>query len=202
MPQQLAPHLLSWAPDLDPNAEEQAIRSSELPFIHGHVALMPDAHWGMGATVGSVIPTKGAVIPAAVGVDIGCGMIAARLQYRSGAGLTSDSLPHNLDGLHVAITAFVPAGVGQGHQIVAALERHSDTAAWQRYGAELEQSAGRQLGSLGSGNHFVEICLDEADRGLGRAAFRFARCREQAGQGPHRHRQRPHEGLVHQPRRP
>jgi tRNA-splicing ligase RtcB len=163
MPTELAPHLLSWAPDIDDNAREQAIRSSKLPFIHGHVALMPDAHWGMGATVGSVIPTKGAIVPAAVGVDIGCGMIAARLDV-DGAPLTSAGLPANLDALHTAISRAVPAGVGQGHQNVRLIEDHADTAAWRKHGADLEKSAGRQLGSLGSGNHFVEICLDESDQ--------------------------------------
>jgi tRNA-splicing ligase RtcB len=71
-PNHINQRLLSWAPDIEQGAREQAERSSRLPFIAGHVALMPDAHWGMGATVGSVIPTKGA-IPVAVGVDIGCG---------------------------------------------------------------------------------------------------------------------------------
>ena len=70
-------NVLNWASDIDPNALEQAERTADLPFVEGHLALMPDAHWGMGATIGSVIPTRGAIIPAAVGVDIGCGMIAA-----------------------------------------------------------------------------------------------------------------------------
>ena len=156
-PTPITNRLLSWCPDLDANAEEQAIRASKMPFIDGHLALMPDAHWGMGATVGSVIPTRGAIIPAAVGVDIGCGMIAARLP------LTSHDLPDDLDDLHSAITKAVPAGVGQGHQHARVLDDHRDTAAWRTYGTELEKSAGRQLGSLGSGNHFVEICLDETD---------------------------------------
>lgn len=154
---QINPRLLSWAPDIEPQALEQAERSSRLPFIHGHVALMPDAHWGMGATVGSVIPTKGAIIPAAVGVDIGCGMIASRLN------ITSASLPDNLADLHHGITMAVPAGVGQGHDVARELEAHANTAAWAKYGESLEQTAAKQLGSLGSGNHFVEVCLDESD---------------------------------------
>lgn len=158
MPAMVNPRLLSWAPDIEPQAMEQAERSSRLPFIHGHVALMPDAHWGMGATVGSVIPTKGAVIPAAVGVDIGCGMIASRLN------ISSASLPDDLADLHRGITAAVPAGVGQGHDVGRELQAHAATAAWAKYGDTLEQTAAKQLGSLGSGNHFVEVCLDECDQ--------------------------------------
>ena len=88
---QLAPRLLSWASSLENEARAQADRTSRLPFIAGHVALMPDAHYGIGSTVGSVIPTRGAIIPAAVGVDIGCGMIAAN------TGLLAGNLPDNLD---------------------------------------------------------------------------------------------------------
>ena len=85
-------NVLSWASDIDPNTMEQAQRSARLPFVVGPVALMPDAHWGMGATIGSVIPTRGAVVPAAVGVDIGCGMIAAELPF------TSEALRDDLTG--------------------------------------------------------------------------------------------------------
>ncbi|HKX13673.1 MAG TPA: RtcB family protein, partial [Propionibacteriaceae bacterium] len=83
MPKQLAPRLISWASILDPQTEAQAIRAASMPFIHPHIALMPDAHLGKGATVGSVIPTERAIIPAAVGVDIGCGMIAVRTQFQA-----------------------------------------------------------------------------------------------------------------------
>jgi tRNA-splicing ligase RtcB (3'-phosphate/5'-hydroxy nucleic acid ligase) len=76
--------LVSWATDVDPATIRQAEKAARLPIVEGHVALMPDAHVGLGATVGSVIPTKGAVIPAAVGVDIGCGMVAAELPLRTG----------------------------------------------------------------------------------------------------------------------
>src|SRR5690242_21657857 len=77
----ITPRLLSWASILEDSTREQALRTAELPFIHPHVALMPDAHLGKGATVGSVIPTERAVVPAAVGVDIGCGMIAVRTPW-------------------------------------------------------------------------------------------------------------------------
>jgi len=88
------PKLLSWASDQDGAVLAQASRSASLPIVHGHVALMPDAHIGFGATVGSVIPTEGAIIPSAVGVDIGCGIIAAKLP------LTSAALGDNLERLH------------------------------------------------------------------------------------------------------
>jgi tRNA-splicing ligase RtcB len=159
MPKMIAPKLLSWAEDLDDNAREQAEKSARLPFIEGHVALMPDAHFGYGSTVGSVIPTRGAIIPSAVGVDIGCGMIAAKTD------LTASQLPDDLGLLHSAIAAAVPAGVGKGHAEQFAfmpdpplvLER---SKAWT---TKLDITARSQFGSLGSGNHFVEVCLDEND---------------------------------------
>lgn len=152
---QITNRLLSWAgPDLEPQALEQAIRSSRLPFIEGHVALMPDAHYGMGATVGSVIPTRDAIIPAAVGVDIGCGMIAAKLN------LTSHDLPDDLQPLHSRIAQTVPAGVGQGHNDLAPL---ATIPAGDHWTPRLVEKAAKQFGSLGSGNHFVEVCLDEND---------------------------------------
>ena len=156
---QITNKLLSWAgDDLEDQAMEQALRSSRLPFIEGHVALMPDAHYGMGATVGSVIPTRDAVIPAAVGVDIGCGMIAAKLN------LTSHDLPDELMPMHTQIAHDVPAGVGQGHVSVSDLSNLSDRqAASVHWTDRLIDKAGKQFGSLGSGNHFIEVCLDEND---------------------------------------
>ncbi|MGH9039271.1 MAG: RtcB family protein, partial [Acidimicrobiia bacterium] len=108
-PTTLNPKLISWASDVDPGTIRQAEKTSRLPIVEGHVALMPDAHVGIGATVGSVIPTKGAVIPAAVGVDIGCGMIAAELD------VTAARLPDSLRPLLSRIERAVPAGVGKGH---------------------------------------------------------------------------------------
>jgi tRNA-splicing ligase RtcB len=163
MPTQLANKVLSWATDLDEKTREQAERSASLPFVPSHVALMPDAHYGYGATVGSVIPTRGAVIPSAVGVDIGCGMIAARL------GITADHLPDDLTKLHSMIARDVPSGVGRGHSTGSgpADDPHGfpdwpDTVTDWANG--WQQTALTQFGSLGSGNHFIEICLDEADR--------------------------------------
>lgn len=156
MPERLAHKLLSWATDLDSKTIEQARRSSELPFIAGHVALMPDAHYGYGATVGSVIPTQSAIIPSAVGVDIGCGMIARKLS------IDAAWLPDDLAPLHSMIAAAVPAGVGQGHDTedddLVFPATVSD--AWT---SRLEDKAAKQYGSLGSGNHFIEVCLDEHD---------------------------------------
>ena len=157
-PRKVAPKLLSWASEVDPNTVEQAERASRLPFVEGHVALMPDAHFGIGATVGSVIPTRGAIIPAAVGVDIGCGMIAVETD------LVADGLPDDLDKLHSHIAAVVPAGVGKGHErgrdvgSVVGWPEITDLTDKQR--AKTEQ----QFGTLGSGNHFVEVCLDERER--------------------------------------
>lgn len=158
-PNRISNRLMSWAgQDLEPQALDQALRSSRLPFIEGHVALMPDAHYGMGATVGSVIPTRDAIIPAAVGVDIGCGMIAARLN------LTSHDLPDDLRQLHAAIATAVPAGVGQGHSVDGAINAPSDRQLAQAHWTpKLIDKAMKQFGSLGSGNHFIELCLDESD---------------------------------------
>ena len=107
MPTHINDRLVSWASEIDHETIRQAEKTARLPIVEGHVALMPDAHVGMGATVGSVIPTKGAVIPAAVGVDIGCGMIAAQLD------VTEDQLPDSLEPLPRRIERAIPAGVGQ-----------------------------------------------------------------------------------------
>ena len=155
MPNQPRPNVLSWAADLDDKTLDQAQRAASLPFIDGHLALMPDAHFGYGSTIGSVIPTKGAIIPSAVGVDIGCGMIAGRTR------LTSQDLPDDLSALHDLITERVPAGMGKGH------EPGRDVylpAGGEHLGQKHVQTARNQLGSLGGGNHFVEVCLDERDR--------------------------------------
>lgn len=158
--------LLSWASILEDQARNQAIATSQLPFIHPHVALMPDAHWGMGSTVGSVIPTVGVVIPAAVGVDIGCGMSATRTNFTA-ADLAE--LPP-LSGLRHLIEQEVPVSMGKyreklsstAHDRVTELEVSAHTQ-----GVDPDCYAPNwrlQLGTLGSGNHFIEVCLDEDDR--------------------------------------
>lgn len=154
----VAPKLVSWASDIEPDTVEQAARTARLPFVEGHVALMPDAHKGLGSTVGSVVPTRGAIIPSCVGVDIGCGMVAAETT------LTAADLPDSLDRLMPLVSARIPSGVGKGHDAPVAEDR---LATLGRPRTELtarqERTAAEQFGTLGSGNHFVEVCLDERD---------------------------------------
>jgi RNA-splicing ligase RtcB len=158
-PTRVTARLLSWASDLDPKAAEQAARTSRLPFVAGHVALMPDAHVGIGATIGSVIPTDGAIIPAAVGVDIGCGMVAVETD------LTASDLPDDLDVLMPLIATRIPAGVGQGHQTAVATATYDALGEHAtEFSPKQHATAATQFGTLGSGNHFVEVCLDERDR--------------------------------------
>jgi tRNA-splicing ligase RtcB (3'-phosphate/5'-hydroxy nucleic acid ligase) len=166
-----------WATELEAEAEQQVRQVAELPFIFKHVAVMPDAHAGKGSTVGTVLATKGAIIPAAVGVDIGCGMVAAKLSLRA------SDLPDNLLAIRTAIEAAVPHGRTDNGGA-------SDRGAWgdvpdfinETFGVEgatqalrdglhaivqkhpkLERAAKRSrhhLGTLGTGNHFIEVCLD------------------------------------------
>ena len=156
----------------EPEARAQLERVAELPFIHKWVAAMPDVHRGIGATVGSVIPTLGAIIPAAVGVDIGCGMIASR------TNLVASQLPDDLRALRSSIEAAVPHGRTDngGRNDKGAWSRLPDAqrAAWKHlqpgYQAIVDKhpkldrgSHVGHLGTLGTGNHFIEICLDEQD---------------------------------------
>lgn len=159
-PVKTEPKVLTWGHELiDDNALRQAAQTSRLPFVHNHVALMPDAHWGKGACIGSVIPTIGAVIPAAVGVDIGCGMIAVQTR------LDAAALPDSLDGFVGALGLAIPAGLGQGHRQGEGqhVELPSPLRGSQKLGPLLGK-AQEQIGSLGGGNHFVELCLDEQER--------------------------------------
>jgi len=155
--------LLNWASILEDTTREQALRTAAMPFIHPHLALMPDAHLGKGATVGSVIPTDGAIIPAAVGVDIGCGMMAVRTQFTA-----ADLERHDLATLHEQISRSVPLSAGRYNKRLreTAAARVEELRALP--GAQQADAvAGNwplQLGSLGSGNHFIEVSLDEADR--------------------------------------
>jgi len=151
-------NVLSWATDIDPNAITQAERTARLPFVVGHLALMADAHVGIGATIGSVIATRGAVIPSAVGVDIGCGMIAVEMN------MSLDGLPDGLDKLHAWIASVVPAGVGKGHKNGALVEMTVGFPPTTILTDKQKATAVAQFGSLGSGNHFVEVCADERDR--------------------------------------
>ncbi len=173
--------ILGWTDGVQ--VEEQALQQlrnvAGLPFIHKHVAVMPDVHWGMGATVGSVIPTVGAIIPAAVGVDIGCGMMAVR------TGIRAEDLPDNLFAIRSDIEAAIPHGRTDnggandrgawgetpdeaahafksdafGPSLMARLEaivaKHPDLT-------KAAHRSPHHLGTLGTGNHFIELCLDEA----------------------------------------
>lgn len=167
--------------ELEDAARKQLDNVAGMPFVHKHIAVMPDVHWGMGATVGSVIPTKGAIIPAAVGVDIGCGMMAQRTT------LTASDLPDSLAGLRTELERLIPHGRTNNGGL-------GDRGAWSvvptfimneygggegRLAKGLEmifhrhpklqkqwthQRASSHLGTLGTGNHFVEVCLDEEQR--------------------------------------
>lgn len=154
---------------VEDSAMKQIGNMASLPFIHKHIAVMPDVHWGMGATIGSVIPTKGAIVPAAVGVDIGCGMMAVQ------TSLHASQLPDNLSMLRSNIEASIPHGRTNNGKT-------GDRGAWRFDTPELSVPAAmvtrhqnilekhpkakgyncwNHLGTLGTGNHFIEICLDE-----------------------------------------
>lgn len=152
--------LVNFASQLEEQALEQAERTSRLPFVYPHVALMPDAHFGMGATVGSVIPTHGAIIPAAIGVDIGCGMIAVKTDVNVDEELGEEKRKE----LYKQIERAIPlnAGSRNGKITKTALPLIDELEQEQRTDYEKFAKHWRhQLGSLGSGNHFIEISLDE-----------------------------------------
>lgn len=158
---------------VEPEAFEQIVRISDLPILAGHLAIMPDVHLGKGATVGSVIPTRNAIIPAAVGVDIGCGMCAVM------TNLTANDLPDNLAALRSQIERDVPVGFNEHKRDVYLLGDADEIYKNNLYHtinqfetlelrAKLDNAKTnkiiRQAGTLGSGNHFIEICLDLEDR--------------------------------------
>ncbi len=162
-----------WTHDVEHEAIQQLLNVASLPIVHGHIAAMPDVHAGKGATVGSVIPTRQAIIPAAVGVDIGCGMNAVCTTLRA------TDLPDSLRKLRSAIEAAVPTGFNQhpasrmrGSQLQrvgralndrldAIVGKHPGVMKMQR---RFNETWLCQIGTLGGGNHFIEVCLDEADR--------------------------------------
>ena len=166
-----------WTDDVDKKTLDQLTASASLPFIHKHIAAMPDVHLGLGSTVGSVIPTYKAIIPAAVGVDIGCGMNAIRLSA------TANQLPDTLAPIRMGIERAIPLGLGTGHKKrhhhsdrlrhIPADKRNEMKDRYQKILYKHPEITKRmkdsnswvyQLGSLGSGNHFIEICLDEDDQ--------------------------------------
>lgn len=157
---------------IEDSARRQLINTAQLPIIHGHLAVMPDVHWGMGATIGSVIPTLGAIVPAAVGVDIGCGMCAAR------TSLVASDLPDDLKPMRLAIEKAVPHGrttrgrdKGSWHDIPKRVGNLWTTRLQKGFEALTDRHKTlkntnhlNHLGTLGGGNHFLEVCLDEEDR--------------------------------------
>lgn len=173
-PKQSAP-IKMWTKGVpvEPETQKQLEETAKLPIIFKHIAAMPDVHLGMGSTVGSVIPTKGAIIPATVGVDIGCGMIAVL------TSLTAADMPDNLAPLRSAIEAIVPHGrtVGRGKRDIGSWQNPPKIVDqyWQqlhpgfqrildKYPRFAKTNNYHHLGTLGTGNHFIEICLDENDR--------------------------------------
>lgn len=164
-----------WTDDIDEKSEQQLHNISKMPFIHHHVAAMPDVHLGMGATIGSVIPTRKAVIPAAVGVDLGCGMIACQLD------INASDLPDNLRDARLAIEQAVPHGRTDNggrndrgawgdvpihvQRIYASIGLDGITDVIERHPKLTRKNVNseRHLGTLGTGNHFIEVCLDEND---------------------------------------
>lgn len=152
-------------------ARKQLVETARLPFVWPHLAVMPDVHWGMGATVGSVVPTEGAIVPAACGVDLGCGMCAVRTP------LTSSALGDNAQRIFERLSDAIPHGRtdnGGSNDRGAWSDPPADVlASWSRIADAFERDVGmargrdrapRQLGTLGTGNHFVELCLDLEDR--------------------------------------
>lgn len=154
---------------IEPEAKRQLTNAARLPIVFKHIAAMPDVHFGIGATVGSVIPTLKAIIPAAVGVDIGCGMIACKTTLRA------EDLPDNLAPLRAAIERAVPHGRVPGNRDPGAWQKPpgSVDTAWAQLEPEFKEicrsypklektNHHKHLGTLGGGNHFIEVCLDEA----------------------------------------
>lgn len=165
-------HIKLWTRGVpvEEDAKKQLIRTAQLPFIFDHIAVMPDVHVGKGSTIGSVIPTLGAIIPAAVGVDLGCGVIATKTT------LTAADLPDNLSAWRTAIEKAVPHGRTPGGRDVGAWTNPPPVvdAAWaelvdefkritDKYPKLAKSNHHNHLGTLGTGNHFIEVCLDEAD---------------------------------------
>jgi tRNA-splicing ligase RtcB len=154
----------NWASILEPQARQQAENTASMPFIYPHLALMPDAHHGKGATVGSVIPTLGAIMPAAVGVDIGCGMCAVRTQFTA-----NDMRRRNLADLREAIERAIPLSAGNYNtELYDDETKRRVGELFMKDGSQFAETIApnwnMQLGTLGSGNHFIEVSLDEQDR--------------------------------------
>src|SRR5438270_13165701 len=156
---------MNWASLVEPETLAQAEMTASLPFIHPHVALMPDAHLGKGAAVGTVIPTLGAVIPAAVGVDIGCGMIAARTRFTA-----ADIADKDLARLRGSLKSAIPLSAGNYNRSLrrfaftqARIDKLEQLAAENNADLSHSPKWKLQLDTLGNENHFIELCLDDED---------------------------------------
>ena len=166
-PRNIGPNILSWLPEeqIEESALQQIKNLARMCFIHEHVAVMPDCHYGLGATVGSCIPTLRAIIPAAVGVDIGCGMIAVKTP------LTRADLPEDLSDIRKAVEEQIPLSAGRYNRSVKKTAKlrveqmEAQAAELDRldFYNKVDRNWRKQMGSLGSGNHFIEIVLDETD---------------------------------------
>ena len=150
---------------IEPQAKQQLLNISEMPFVFRHIAVMPDCHLGKGATVGSVIATKGAIIPAAVGVDIGCGMIAVKTKF------FAKDLPDDLKQVREGIERRIPLSAGKFNREIGETAarrilqlKESETKVADDYYSAIDERWEFALGTLGSGNHFIEICLDGTDQ--------------------------------------
>lgn len=167
----ITPKLRSWASIIEEQARVQAIQTASMDFVRPYMAIMPDIHYGRGCCVGAVIPTAGAIIPAAVGVDIGCGMIAWRLHYTAqDLWVNEDHHGRPLSELREMIQGAIPLSAGNYNTHVqrTAIPRVEELEQLIRAdGCSVQKIAPNwhlQLGSLGSGNHFIEVCLDEEER--------------------------------------
>ncbi|GAB3002967.1 RtcB family protein [Mycobacterium bourgelatii] len=172
MSQRIGTKLLNFASEIEGDTVAQAKTTASMPFVHPHVSLMPDAHLGKGSAVGTVIPTKGAVIPAAVGVDIGCGMVAAKTRFTEDdlSGKFGGDYRPKLPQLRRAVEETIPLSPGNYNK---SLRRFPFTTKkldelfklQDDLGVDLSHSPKwmEQLGSLGGGNHFIELCLDTDD---------------------------------------
>ncbi len=160
-------NVLSWANDLDEKTMAQAHRTANLSFVHKPLALMPDAHLGMGATVGSVVATEGSIIPAAVGVDIGCGMVAQKTVF------TREHIDAHLPKIHAGIAKAVPSGQPKrGNRNAGSRTKMANTKVLDRLVREAPEvksdkfnakKIASQFGTLGGGNHFIELTVDDDD---------------------------------------
>lgn len=162
MPNKITSKLINWASIIEDNTLEQAIETSTMPFIYPHVALMPDAHLGMGSTVGSVVPTDGAIMPACVGVDIGCGMMAIKTQFKK-----SQFTDKQLSTLREQIERAIPLSAAHyNNKIVETAKpriKELEELAPINFDKYTRTDWRLHLGTLGSGNHFIEISHDEND---------------------------------------